>query len=335
MKIAYIIYPEVIVSNRSNGIRSQAISWGESLKKIGVSVDYIDNWSNYDWTEYDAIHFFGSGDWVVPVARRIKKINSNIILSPIIDPPYNFSRIKAKIGIWLAGITGGRLLSRTYNCRFHYEPFEQILVRSEFEGNFISDMYNVRHEKIKKIPLSYSESCVEYKPIKKEPFCLHISSMTQDRKNVVRLIHAAKKFKFKLILAGNTGTKNDFKKIEKAIDGSPYIEVLGFISEEEKISIYKRAKVFALPSIEEGVGIVALDAAYYGCEIVITNIEGPKEYYNGNCIEVNPTDVDSIGKAVMKYLKNEVSYQPELSEIVLTEYSPLNISEKLLRLYKK
>ena len=54
------------------------------------------------------------------------------------------------------------------------------------------------------------------------------------------------------------------------------IKILGFISEEKKMELYSKAKVFALPSICEGVGIVAVDAAYCGCDIVITNDGCPK-----------------------------------------------------------
>lgn len=46
----------------------------------------------------------------------------------------------------------------------------------------------------------------------------------------------------------------------------------------------------------EGVGIVAVDAAIYGCEIVITNIGGPKEYYDNMAYTVNPYNIDDIGK---------------------------------------
>lgn len=57
MKVAYILYPEVIISNKSNGIRSQAEAWAKILENKGVHVDLVNNWENYDWSHYDAIHF--------------------------------------------------------------------------------------------------------------------------------------------------------------------------------------------------------------------------------------------------------------------------------------
>ena len=49
MKIAYIIYPFVIYSNKSNGIRSQAITWANMLIAHGHQVDLINNRGDYDW----------------------------------------------------------------------------------------------------------------------------------------------------------------------------------------------------------------------------------------------------------------------------------------------
>lgn len=100
MKVAYILYPEVIISNKSNGIRAQAETWASLLKEKGIEVDLISNWGNYNWKEYDVIHFFGSGSWAYNVSARLRKINSKLIWSPIIDPPFSFSYKNKWLGIF-------------------------------------------------------------------------------------------------------------------------------------------------------------------------------------------------------------------------------------------
>ena len=132
----------------------------------------------------------------------------------------------------------------------------------------------------------------------RETFCIHISSISDECKNVLRLIKAAKKFGFRLVLAGKKGSVSQFKPLADEIGNSDNIEVMGFISEEQKLDLYRRAKVFALPSIKEGVGIVALDAAHFGCEVVITDVGGPKEYFGDYAYKVNPYSIDSIGIAI-------------------------------------
>lgn len=335
MKIAYIIYPDVIISNKSNGIRSQAESWGKMLKKEGVEVDFIDNWGNYRWKDYDVIHFFGQGYWIFPVIKRLYSINNNIVWSPIMDPKprrgmyHIFSALR-----WLQSITpasrvqwGPYSIAATSYCKC-------LFARSEFEKEFLVRAFGASEDKVIKIPLSYSQECKSYTPCEKENFCLHISSIYQKRKNVLRLIEAAKKYQFKLVLAGNKGTENQYAPIKEVIGNCHNIEVLGFISDEEKIDLYKRAKVFALPSIYEGVGIVALDAAFYGCEIVITNIPGPKEYYSGNCMEVSPYDTDEIGKSIKMCLEGKKAFQPRLGIDIANKYSGESIVKQLLKSYE-
>lgn len=332
MKIAYILYPDVIISNKSNGIRSQAETWAELLRLEGVEVDLVNNWGNYNWKDYDAIHLFGSGRWIFSVVKRLSVINSKICWSPIYDPSINNSftdKIISYLGIFMNSALKWNYL---YQIRKE-QRVKKVLTRSHFETEYLNKMFSVPKDRMELIPLSYSNYCMPYEKCDKEDFCLHISSIYQSRKNVIRLIEAAKKYNFKLVLAGNKGSEEQFKPIKDAIGSNNNIKVLGFISEEEKIDLYKRAKVFALPSITEGVGIVAVDAAYYGGEIVITNIPGPKEYYQGRCLEVNPFNVNAIGNAVLSFITDKTKFQPQLEQYIAKEYSGKRVAQKLINLY--
>lgn len=338
MKIAYIIYPDVIISNRSNGVRAQAITWGENLRKLGHIVHFINNWSDYDWKTYDVIHFFGSGDWAWSVSHRLGLLTKNLVISPIIDPvpKPNFCRYKLKYTLSQALSNKINFKDNNYEAGLIFKNFKKICVRSMCEYNFVSRVFNIPKEKLEFIPLSYDNKIenIKWNYDDKDKFCLHISSIFQPRKNVIRLIQAAKKYNFNLVLAGNKGTNEQYAPINEQINNSNNIKVLGFISEEQKIDLYKRAKVFALPSIQEGVGIVALDAAVLGCEIVISNIPGPKEYYNGKCLEVDPFDVDSIGSGINEILSMDHFQQPYLSEEIKRNYSLDIITHKLELMYK-
>jgi glycosyltransferase involved in cell wall biosynthesis len=99
--------------------------------------------------------------------------------------------------------------------------------------------------------------------------------------------------------------------------------------------LYNKAKVFALPSINEGVGLVALEAAMHGCDIVITNLGGPKEYYPRGMVQtVNPYDIDDIGEAVIKALDDTTS-QPQLREHIKNTYNVSSCTDKLIDYYSK
>lgn len=83
----------------------------------------------------------------------------------------------------------------------------------------------------------------------------------------------------------------------------------------KKNGVIYQSKSFALPSTNEGVGIVALEAAAMGCDIVITKLGGPKEYYSNMATVINPYNVDEIGKAICKALDTK-SFQPNLAEYI-------------------
>lgn len=333
MKIAYILNPEVIVSNKSNGVRSQAEDWGKMLEERGHIVEYVNSWGNYDWKVFDIIHLFGDRDWAYYVGSRLRRINDNVVYSPICDPPSTFKYWKEYIRYAIHYLTFGVYKWPRYLDRKIFSVFKAYFVRSEFEKDYICNVYGVKPNLCKLVRLGYSSSCKQYESVIKDDFCLHISSIHQERKNVVRLIEAAKKYNFNLVLAGNKGSDKEYYPIKQAIGGSQNIKVLGFVSEEEKIELYKKAKVFALPSLLEGVGIVALDAAFYGCEIVITNIPGPKDYYNGMCEEINPYCVDGIGKGIMNFLLDKKHYQPKLGEYVRSNYNTKCVYDNLFNAY--
>lgn len=331
MRIAYIISNECIISGNSNGIKMQALTWANELKSVGHEVSLINPWIHTEWSQFDLIHIFGNGLWLHDFVKRLYKKNPNIVLSPIIDSEK--SKMLYKLASYLA-IPRLRLFSTNYIIR-EINPFlKGYFVRSNYERDFITQSYNISLDKTFLVPLSgrFSAQEINTSLIQREKFCLHISSIYQPRKNVLRLIKAAKKYNFELILAGNTGSEKEFKPLKNEIGNVSNIKVLGFISDEEMLKLYKTARVFALPSISEGVGLVGLDAAALGCDIVMTNIGAPKEYYNGMAYLVNPFSVDSIGHGISEAM--ESTKQPDLSRYIVENYSIKSTIAQLINYYK-
>ena len=170
--------------------------------------------------------------------------------------------------------------------------------------------------------------------LKREAFCFHASFLADGRKNVRRLIFAAEKFQFQLKLAGKLRNDGEKRLIDHWLKDTKYVEYVGFLSLEKLLEYYQNARVFALPSINEGVGIVALDAASMGCDVVITSLGGPKEYYGDLAAIINPYDVDEIGNAVIQFLDGK-TYQPELQEHIQQRYSLDAVSRLLIKGYQK
>lgn len=331
MKIAYIMYPGACYLGAGDGQKMQAEIWLKELERKGHQVDRINSWGHYDWKSYDVIHVFGFGLWNYDMIHWGSGINPNFVFSPIIDT--NMPMWKYRIATY-AGCSKLRLYTQNYALRRLKPDIKLFFARSEYEANYLRQGYGIEDNKIAIVPLSYRET--NYDPtVKKEPFCLFAGTMTQPRKNVPRLIEAAKKYGFPLKLVGNTGNTESEAQLRALIDNAPDIEILGFVCDDELSSLYNRAKVFALPSINEGVGLVALEAAICGCNIVITNLGGPKEYYEKGTAElVNPYDINDIGKAVLKALENTTA-QPKLRNTLIKKYNVSTCVDKLIDYYQQ
>ncbi len=325
MKIA-IIVPFANISGEG-GINVQAKMWRDGLNKLGCECFLHSYWEKYDWKTVDYALIIGIGKVLIDYVRLLKRYpNIKIISAPIID--YNGSMFQFKLRTRYYGSLKLRFYKPYHDYYVCRNDFSFFLVRSEHEKRFLIEGMKIEEKRIFTVPISLRlpKEVVCKSKVEKENFCFHASRLADPGKNVARLIAAAKKYNFRLVLAGVlSGTQEDWLNSE--IGNAPNIQHVGFLSDEELLDYYRRAKVFALPSLVEGVGMVALEAAVNGAEIVLTNWGAPKEYYDGRAILVGPLSVDSIGQGVIKAM-NGFS-QPELGEFIIHNYSHEHCSRLL------
>lgn len=325
MKIAIINSNLALESG--GGVRMQGIMWHDGLVRLGHQCDLINFWNENEWQKYDWIIVLAYGEMFPNIMRQLPKFNSNIAVAPIIDPRWSKKVFKFIFKYWGAKRHLG--LSSQYHDFYLYGRNAKLyLTRSNQETEFLSEGCDVNIKKIQKVPLSLRFDVADKMPIK-ENFCFHCSRLKAENKNVPRLIEAAKKYGFKLKLAGALNGKEEKDWLNKCIGGAANIEYVGMISDDKLISYYKRAKVFALPSLVEGVGMVALEAAAFGAEIVLTNVGAPKEYWQNHAELVNPYDVDDIGKAVIRCLNKDIS-QSNILDFIRDNYSLEACTKKLV-----
>ncbi len=315
MKIA-IIKPTETVSP-TGGVKIQAEMWKRGLEALGNEVTLINLWTDNYWQSYDIILFIQFGGILKGMVKALSQINTNLVIAPIIDT--NFSLLKFKIICKYYGSDRLKISNIFHDFYQVRDLFKMYYVRSEYEKQYVLRGLNIKEDKIKIIPLSYRLTPPHNIP-PKEDFCFHASLLADKRKNVERLIRAAQKYKFTLILAGNIRNSTEKKWLDNLLYGYSNISYLGRISDTELFDCFSRAKVFALPSINEGVGMVALEAATYGCEIVLTKLGAPKEYYNGMAHLIDPYNIDSIGNTIINAMEHKY-FQPKLREYIIPEYN--------------
>jgi len=315
MNIAIIQSAEAVAKN--GGVRVQGVMWGAGLKGLGHHVDLINFWENHEWNDYDAIIVLAVGQMFPAIVNHLNKCHVNIVIAPILDPTVSIKRFKFMYKYWNFRFL--RLYTQEYFRHRGMNLGNWYLARSVFEKTYISEVFNIPKDRISVVPLSFRTEPINYFPDKMN-FCFHASRLYDRGKNVERLILAAKKYNFRLVLAGFLHGDVEKKWLCNLIDGAPNIEYVGVLTDSELIEFYKKAKVFALPSFVEGVGMVALEAASYGCEIVLTKLGAPKEYYDGQAVLVDPKSIDEIGESIVKCLSDGYA-QPKLQKFVLEKYS--------------
>lgn len=328
MKIAFVISESFCVVP-FHGIKIQAKTWADELERQGHDVTCVSPWDTPKWELFDIIHLVGYNEVLLDLDVLSKK-NSNIVFSPIIDSMQNVHLYKL-MTYW--GCAKLRLKSTNYVIRQASRYVKHWYVRSKFEYGYVKNAYGIHEDNISIIPLSYRIAPPSLQ-LEKKKFCFHVSKLTDDRKNVLRLVKAAQKYNFDLVLAGSISSEKDFYPIKQIVDSCPNISYLGRVSDEKLISLYNEAKVFALPSINEGVGLVAVEAAACGCDIVVTKVGGPKEYYNGMAHEVDPLSIDDIGCAILEALR-ATDTQPALREHIIKNFSLDSCVHQLAESYQK
>lgn len=300
--------------------------WRDGLVALGHEVDLINIWDDYDWDSYDWLIMLDFGGNFRDSSRAFSKLVKRLAVAPIIDPTWGIQKYKFFAKYWGNQKHLG-LSSRFHDLYLNKDVYNLWLVRSDFEKSYVEKSLEIDSSLIELVPLQYRVPSSETMPLK-ENFCFHASRLGASNKNVPRLVEAAKKYGFNLILAGLLASADEKQWLYNMIDGHANIKYIGQLTDEELLSYYRKCKVFALPSITEGVGMVALEAAANGAEIVLTNDGGPRYYLEGHAEIVNPYSVDEIGKAIKKLLDRNV-YQPELLDYMKSNFSPEACSKRL------
>lgn len=333
MKIAIVVpYANITYSG---GLLVQGRMWKDGLEKIGCKVDLVSPWGQYDWESYDYILFLGLGKLLWDFIHLLGGCkHPKIISAPVIDYPGSMRSFKIRSRyLGCTRLKFFKIYHDYYVCR---NKFDFFLVRSEHEKRFLTEGMNIDERKVFIVPISlrFDNNVPENDLSAKEDFCFHASRLGSTGKNVPRLVEAAKKYGFKLILAGTLDGDEQRNWLNNLIADSPNISYAGYLTDNQLFDLYRRCRVFALPSLIEGVGMVALEAAVYGAEIVLTNLGAPKEYYKGRATLVDPTNIDSIGQGVLSAI-NGKGFQPELREFILNNYSHKRCSEILFRVLEE
>jgi len=212
-----------------------------------------------------------------------------------------------------------------WSTKYALKNARKIIAVSENTKNDLIKFYGANPEKIKVIyhGIEQGQSFnpqkgLSLKPISK-PFILYVGRI-ELKKNIIGILEAYKILKkkyqisHKLVLAGAPGFGYNVLKLKiknlLKIPASPAggknlkLEIIetGYVPEEEKMLLLKKAEMFVLPSFYEGFGIPILEAQAANCPVITSNISSMPEVAGDGAILIDPNNVEQIAEAMYKII---------------------------------
>lgn len=227
-------------------------------------------WGSFDFSEYDVV--ITSASWYITKGIRKGKNTKEICYCH--TPPR-----------WLYG----------YNTSIEWQKYWLIKLYGKIVGHFMRiydynqaqkvNIFLANSEEVKKrIKKFYNrDAIVVYPPVSlpstpavtREDFFLVVARIV-GAKGLFLAVEAAKKLGFKLKIVGApAGYYTEYKSLSQA--SSSHVEFLGYVSDEELATLYKKAKAFLALSKDEDFGITPVEAMLSGTPVVA--------YYGGGYVE--------------------------------------------------
>lgn len=117
-----------------------------------------------------------------------------------------------------------------------------------------------------------------------------------------------------LLLIGDGVTRSSLNKQCLDLGISERVQFAGDLRGQEKLNLLSRAGLFVMPSIEEGFGLVLLEAMASGLPIVYFDLEVYRQFMRAECgIAVPIENEEALAKAIRKVIET-----PDLAEEMRT-----------------
>jgi glycosyltransferase involved in cell wall biosynthesis len=178
---------------------------------------------------------------------------------------------------------------------------------------------SVKHLPIEILPLGFAPPA-SLPPRLTQPHSFTIISVGRliPRKDFDTLLAALaqmKQQKAELWIVGDGPARRELEQLARRRGIASRVKFWGFVSEEEKWRLLRRADVFASSSRHEGFGIVFLEAMYAGLPVVATDVGGQRDFlFAGvNALLVPPESPTALAEA-LDCLARDASLRARLAQ---------------------
>jgi glycosyltransferase involved in cell wall biosynthesis len=190
-----------------------------------------------------------------------------------------------------------------------------IIAVSRFTAGQVEELLQVPSSRIRVVP--HGVRVPSEIPAQRQNLVLFVGAI-QRRKNVAGLVKAFERMppSWRLALAGapdGYGAEEELRSVQ-ASPRRTDIDVLGYVSQEELDSLYRRARIFAFPSLGEGFGMPVLDAMAQGVPVITSRRSALPEVAGDAAMLVDPEDAEELAAALLELAGSE-SRRDELARL--------------------
>ena len=315
------------------------------LRRLGVDVVQVSE-TEPALEGFDLVHSFGVD---YPKLERCRDLGIPIVSSTIYHPCYidpdrkwKITRHLVRVGaeLFLSALRGDyaeKCQGLTMGTRVYglaYQMSNMLLPNSESEARAI----------VRELGVTTPSHVV---PNAADPDLFHLpeegdqtdrqtvlcAGRIEPRKQQLELIKALRGTRVPLVLAGfpHPGHTGYYRECVRLADSSVTIQPP--VPHEEMGRLYARARVHALPSKIETTGLVSLEAALCGCNVVTTNRGYTRDYFGDMAWYCDPYDLKSIREAVLAAY--HAPFRADLREHILGHYTWEHTARATLQAYEK
>jgi len=180
-----------------------------------------------------------------------------------------------------------------YILPFVLKRVQKIITVSNHTKEMLTKYYNIKEEKITVIYNGINLPKEE--DIEKEDYILFVGrdSPTKNIDNLIKAFNKIENRQYKLYLVG---VQREFN--------NPNIKAFGYITDDELDQLYKKAKMFILPSLYEGFGYPVIEAMARKTAVITSNISSLPEICGDSAIYIDPYNVEDIVSKIDFLIKN-------------------------------
>ncbi len=292
--------------------------------KINVDVDYS---LNPELSGYDLIHCFNilRTDSCLPQCISVKNQKKPLILSPVYWDLTEYLQhvYPDKLCIWQNQQLKRKKILQMCDFLIPNGWGEYEKIKKDFKIKIPCDVvYNG-------VDLELYNSDIYFKNKKK--YVLSVGRI-HPRKNQLTLIKAVQGTGIPLIIIGAVNDRQYYRLCLKEAEKAS-VKFINCLEQKYLIKFYQNCCLHVLVSWYETPGLVNLEAAVCGAELITTDRGLPLEYFGKKVIYCSPGEVEPLRKKILNNYK--IKRENELQEFTAQKYNWERAALQLKAIYRK